>query len=72
MGGVNGLVDLAHQKRHPDPVRPVTIESLESKLNSPLVPEDSSYSSLTASDVPVYEDPVYEADDRTEALVSLF
>ena len=49
-----------------------TIESLESKLNSPLVPEDSSYSSLTSSDVPVYEDPVYEADDRTEALVSLF
>jgi len=47
-----------------------TIESLESKLNSPLVPEDSSYSSLTSSDVPVYEDPVYEADDRTEALES--
>ena len=46
-------------------------ETIESLVNSPLVPEDSSYSSLTSSDdVPVYEDPVYEADDRTEALVS--
>jgi len=46
-------------------------ETIESLVNSPLVPEDSSYSSLTSSDeVPVYEDPVYEADDRTEALES--
>ena len=46
-------------------------ETIESLVNSPLVPEDSSYSSLTSSDeVPVYEDSVYETDDRTEALVS--
>ena len=48
-------------------------ETIESLVNSPLVPEDSSYSSLTSSnDEPVYEDSVYEADDRTEALVSQF
>ena len=48
-----------------------TIESLESQLSAgpPLVPEDSSYSSSSPAAL-AYEDPDYEVDDRTEALVS--
>ena len=48
-----------------------TIESLESQLSAgpPLVPDDSSYSSQSPTAL-AYEDPDYEVDDRTEALVS--